>query len=83
MEFGLSRQRQIWIAGSKFDKFCKRKFYKRKILTVPCAVFVDLISVYNYSAELDDYHSFDVGHWSRSLEQVIGRLQNLGSVLLG
>ena len=62
MEFGLSRQRQIWIAGSKFDKFCKRKFYKRKILPVPCAVFVDLISVYNYSAELDGYHSFDVGH---------------------
>ena len=66
MEFGLSRQRQIWIAGSKFDKFCKRKFYKRKILPVPYAVFVDLISVYNHSAELDGYHgyhSFDVGHW--------------------
>ena len=38
VEFGLCRRRKIWIAAAKFDKFCKRKFDKRRILF--CAVFV-------------------------------------------
>ena len=43
-EFCLCRRRKIWIAEAKFDKFCKRKFDKRRILF--CAVFVDYICVY-------------------------------------
>ena len=40
----LRRRGKIWIAEAKFDKFCKRKFDKRRILF--CAVFVDYICVY-------------------------------------
>ena len=45
---------QTWIAASKFDKFCKRKFDKRR--TLFCAVFDDYRYVY-FSAELDGYHN--------------------------
>ena len=31
-EFGSCRQIKIWIAALKFDKFCNRKFDKRRIL---------------------------------------------------
>ena len=48
-EFGLCGQRNIWIAASKFDKFCKRKFNKCRILF--WAVFVNFISIH-FSAEL-------------------------------
>ena len=40
----MRKRRKIWIAEAKFDKFCKRKFDKRRILF--CAVFVDYICVY-------------------------------------
>ena len=38
-------QAKIWIAASKFDKFCQQKLNKHKILF--CAVFEDLSAFIN------------------------------------
>ena len=53
VKFGSCSRRKTWIAASKFDKFCKRKFDKRRILF--CAVFGDYIRL--FLTELDGYHN--------------------------
>ena len=46
-------KKRLGLQGLKFDKFCKRKFDKRRILF--CAVFGDFIRL--FLTELDGYHN--------------------------